>query len=258
MKKEESLIYEKPTVDDLINYLEDYWGKWIKKYAQNKESENETYVPLWNSRYINTTPTQDIQKPLIISAFRLHNIATALHIVYNNGDQFASITNYCDSNIIKHNKAIKKLCTHALNQQNAHKKISRVNFFIIKPYDIIPLKNSYYPYSDLPLEHFPKKLLEPITSIKTTVFCYHPLDIKTVKISPDQSLDVYFPVFELILYPNKAFILTDNKKIKLFNLEIAHIIFTWWALKMYCAHKIHVLHEVVCHITTLLYKIYES
>jgi len=26
MQKEENLIYKKPTVDDLINYLEDYWG----------------------------------------------------------------------------------------------------------------------------------------------------------------------------------------------------------------------------------------
>src|SRR5579872_750046 len=247
------------SLNKFYDTAEDYYAKTLREFVATIEPNNKKYLTLWNNYSTTITSEQKHANPYIISAFRLRHVATALHVVYSNGDQFASMTNYLEKNISKHNQVLKKFCQSALTQENASKKISLINFIIIKPYDTQKEENAYYPYSEIPLEHFPKQLLDRIQPIKTRLFCFHQTKILDI--------DPQYPFFEIILYPHKAFLLTDSKKIKLYDIEgnyeenninISHIFFIWWALKKYCEYKMNLLHDVINHINGFLYKIYLS
>lgn len=247
------------SLNKFYDAVEDYHAKTLREFVAHIEPKNEKYVTLWNNHSITITSNQKPHKPYIISAFRLRHVATALHVVYSNGDQFAGMTNYLAENISKHNQVLKKFCQSALKQENPSKQISLINFIIIKPYDTQQEKNAYYPYSEIPLEHFPKQLLDPIQHVKTQLFCFR---------QPKMSdIDPQYPFFEIILYPHKTFLLTDSKKIKLYdikekyeenNIHMSHIFFIKWALKNYCEYKMNLLHDVIDHIIRFLYKIYKS
>ena len=220
---------------------EDYYAKNLREIVAAKEPKNEKYVTLWNSHSITIKPEANPSKPLIISAFRLRHTATALHVVYSNGEQFVGMANYLEKNSSKHHNAIKSFCKHSLKYHNKGKKITKVNFFIMETSNKPKEDNPYYPYSEWPLEHFPKQLLDPIQPINTQSLYYNPLYVQESDPKTCEEITVFYPpIFEIILYPHKAFLLTDSKKIRICDTMTdinPHTVFAGWILQNYCASK---------------------
>jgi hypothetical protein len=211
----EKMIEKWTTVDQMIEALENRWAITLEKSAQEKQPPHEICVPLWN--YNSITSTSNMQNSSSISAFNLgNNIATALYVKYNNEDQYAGIAHYSNLSFKKHSEAIKLLCAEAINAQHTEKKITKVNFFIVKSakYEynkkiklIVPDEdNAYYPSNPLehPLEYYAKKIFEKIKKVKTTSIFYD--------ISKDT---VEYPrIVKITLYSQKASIMTHNEKNK--------------------------------------------
>jgi hypothetical protein len=208
----------------------------LKTLVIKQQYPNEICVPMWGSNSITSSPT--MKSPLIISTGGLNGcLATALHIKYSNGDQYAGITHYPSLSFNDQKEDIKMSCLQALKAQNETKKIIATNFFFHSPKENTnPIRND---------THY--KVLRCVINIELK----ETGTIKTNKIPYDmfsfednRDLEVIFPAIELkadgsittndapydmfsfednqdqrdlevILYPDKATIKINNEIIDL-------------------------------------------
>lgn len=191
----------------LIQALEET-RKIIQPLVIQLQRPNETCVSIWDSNSITSTP--DIKSPLIISTLELGGcLATALHIKYNNGDQYAGITHYPPSSRNDQENIVKMQCLQALKHQTETKKIVATNFFFSAPKEEEKIAISIF-HPVMPSRNdLAYKILHCRINIelkKTGIIKTHfiPYDI----FESTEERDI-----ELILYPDKATLRIKNNEL---------------------------------------------
>jgi len=112
--------------------IEDEYKGYIHELTKKSQRPNEVCVPMWGSGSISSQPISN--QPLILSTSGLAGcIATALHVKYNNGEQYAGMTHYPPSSINVQKNAVRNLWLEAFASQHQTKKIEAVNSFVIVP-----------------------------------------------------------------------------------------------------------------------------
>lgn len=179
----------------------------IAQIALAVQRPNEVLVPMWGSNSI--TASSSIESPLIISTNGLNGCsATALHIKYNNGEQYAGITHYPPFSEREQEEKLKLQCLEALKAQVETKKIIATNFFFIVPNYIEKIfLHGYILKRDQILKDIVKKELVKTATINAQQI---PYDEHSYLMNTKKKRDV-----EIILYPDKATLEIKGKIINL-------------------------------------------
>lgn len=184
----------------------------LKTLTLAHQRPNETCISMWD--FGSTTSLPTAKSPVIISTNGLGGcLATALHIKYNNGEQYAGITHYPPLSDKEQQNNLKTLCLQALKGQNKTKKIIATNFFFVAPKEeSIPSPSSF------PLGSFPNsmngmrgKILECIVKMeldKTGKINSHYVTYDMFNSCLNAQKD---PDIEITLHPNDATIRIKNK-----------------------------------------------
>lgn len=127
----------------------------LDKLTKDSQRENEICVSMWGANAITIEPTN--KNTHIISTNGLAGCtATALHVKYSDGTQYAAITHFPPVSIEQQLYEIKKQQNQAFKNQNSTKKIETINSFTVVPGEWIKEDNKY---SIVPIDKRPCDLL---------------------------------------------------------------------------------------------------
>jgi hypothetical protein len=116
--------------------------KLIHSLTKNTQRENEICVPMWGANAITIDPTN--KNAQIISTSGLSGCtATALHVKYSDGTEYAGITHFPQTSIKAQFDEIIKQQTNAFEKQDSTKKIEAINSFTIIPEEYVAKNNKW-------------------------------------------------------------------------------------------------------------------
>lgn len=178
----------------------------LKERAIEIQSLNEICVPMWD--YASIVSTLNISKTISINGLG-GCLAAAIHIRYNNGEQYVGVTNYPRVSYQHQQNNLKILCEEASNAQHTTKKIIATNFIFMEPDKNMQPQSPIIQHYSLEYEGLKNIIEKILTKTIITSYCYlYTMGHKNRHEIGDQT----WRNLEIILYRNKATIIVQTKK----------------------------------------------